>query len=246
MRVIYGLTLAVTATICLPGVAQERREVPREAPGTPAVRREAAQPAGTADQQIAAVLSVCARNEVEISKFAQDKATSEAVREFAEMMVKDHTPGLEKLQRLAGPLAAAHAPGTPAAAVRKEVVREVEPQAKIVKEETVVEIRPAGQGLNWVAIHRQIADQCLASTKAEFGKKEGEEFDHCYMGQQIMAHAKALDELKVLRNYASAELRKEIDQTSEMAAQHLDQAKKIAESMKAEGTERVSRKPKAP
>lgn len=245
MRVIYGLTLAVAATICLPGIAQERREVPREDPGAPAVRREAAQPAGTADQQIAAVLSVCARNEIEISKLAEEKATSEAVRDFAAMMVKDHSPGLEKLQRLAGPLASAHAPGTPAAAVRKEEVREVEPGAKIVKEETVVEIRPSG-GLNWVAIHRQIADQCLASTKAEFAKKEGEDFDHCFIGLQVMVHAKALDELKVLRNYASAELRKEIDQASEMAAQHLDHAKKIAESMKAEGTERVSRKPKAP
>lgn len=67
-----------------------------------------------------------------------------------------------------------------------------------VEERTAVETRPAG--FDWVSIHRQIADQSLASTKTEFQKKDGAEFDHCFMGEQIMAHAKTLDELKVLRN----------------------------------------------
>ena len=251
MRTIFGFSLAAAVCVSSLSWAQERREERRE---ERAVRREAGLPAahaaGSADQQIAALLFGCARNEVEISKLAEEKAASEEVRNFAAMMVKDHTPGMEKLQQLAGPLVSAHAPGTPGAAVKKEEVREevrrepAAPRARVVVEErTTVETRPAG--FDWVSIHRQIADQCLASTKAEFQKKEGAEFDHCFMGEQIMAHAKTLDELKVLRNYAGPELRKDIDETTLMATRHLGEAKKIAESLQGKAGERVSRKPKA-
>jgi len=254
MRTIFGFSLAVTVCACSLGWAQERRE-------ERAVRREASLPAehaaGSVDQQIAALLFGCARNEVEISKLAEEKGTSEEVRNFAAMMVKDHTPGMEKLQQLAGPLASAHAPGTPGAAVKKEEVREEvreEPRVKarrepaaprgraVVEERTTVEARPAG--FDWVNVHQQIADQCLASTKAEFQKKTGAEFDRCYMGEQIMAHAKTLDELKVLRNYAGPELRKDIEETTKIATHHLAEAKKIAESLQGTAGDRVSRKPK--
>src|SRR5262249_4726438 len=99
--------------------------------------------------------------------------------------------------------------------------------------------------LDWVSIQNQVAEQCLASTKAEFEKKQGAEFDQCYMGLQIMVHAKAMDELKVLRNYASAELRKDLDETTQTVARHLAEAKKIARSLQGESGERVSRKPKS-
>ena len=263
MRITLGFPLVAAVCICSTGWAQERGEDREKAPVT---RREASVEVhtGSTDQQIAALLFGCARNEVELSKIAQEKASSEEVRNFAAMMVKDHLPGMEKLKRLAGSLASPHASGTPAAAIKKEIreevkaeAREPRPEAKdppaappksrtrVVEEErTVIEARPgSAHGLNWVSIHKQIADQCLASTKAEFQKKEGDKFDHCYMGQQIMAHAKALDELKVLQNYASAELRKDIEEATEMATHHLAEAKKIAESMK-DGAERVSRKPK--
>ena len=279
MRLTFGFSLV--AALCLSSfvLAQEkRREERREERAAPAIRREAGDKAhavGSADQQIAALLFGCARNEVEISKLAQDKATSEEVRNFAAMMVKDHTPGMEKMQHVAGPLASAHGAGTPAEAVKKEEGKENikeetrekprrDPAAKDspvaapregrreggeTRVRAVVEAVAEARGngahpVDWVSIHKQIADQCLASAKAEFQKKDGAEFDHCYMGQQIMAHAVKLDELKVLRNYASAELRKDIDEATQMATHHLDEAKKIAERMKG-AVERVSRKPKA-
>jgi predicted outer membrane protein len=130
--------------------------------------------------------------------------------------------------------------------VRKEVIKEEtkEPRREAVEERTIIEAgRPVG--LDWITVHKQLADQGLASVKAEFQKKEGAELDQCYMGQQIMAHMMTIDALKVVRNYASPELRKDLDETSQMATRHLDQAKKIAESMKGETGERVSRKPKA-
>jgi len=230
MRISLGISLV--AVVCISSFSWAQERTP------PAVRREASavkQAAWSADQQIAALLFLCNRNEVEISTFAQDRLTNEDVREFAATMVKDHTPGMEKWQQIAGPLASAQVPGTPSAGVRGEEIGE----------DIKVEARPAaGQGFDWNTVHKQLADQCLASTKAEFAKKQGAELDQCYMGLQVMSHMKALDELKVLRNFASAELRKDIDETTKTVTRHLDDAKKIAESLKESG-ERVSRKPKA-
>ena len=112
---------------------------------------------------------------------------------------------------------------------------------------TDIEIRGgAAGGLNWISIHKQIADQCLATAKQEFGQKEGAELDRCYLGGQIMGHMKALDEIKVLRNYASPELRAELDACSEHCADHLKEAKVLAKKLEGESAPRVSRKPDAP
>ena len=173
------------------------------------------QHAGSADQQIAALICGCAQNEIEIAKMAQSKAQSPEVKQFAEQMVKDHSPGCEEMRKLAGPLAsgqgAAHAAGT--------------------------------AGLDWVQIHQEVGRQCLASVKEELGSKEGKEFDHCFMGQQIGAHMKAIDELKVLRNHASGDLRQKLDQELEMATAHFKKAKEIGEKFADHSTDRISRKP---
>ena len=57
------------------------------------------------DEQIAACLYACSRNEIEICKFVKDKLKTSEAREFAEMMINDHTPAAERLQKFAGNLA---------------------------------------------------------------------------------------------------------------------------------------------
>jgi len=252
MRISIGVSLAFALAVSSIGFAQNRREERREERAALAAGGASAEAGrGSADQQIAACLYGANRNEIELSRLAQDKASSEAVREFAAMMVKDHSPVLEKLQAAAGPLVSAQAPS------RREPRAKDESEAPAAAPSATR--APAGAGpadiglpgapptnrLDWVAIHKQIADQCLASTKADFQRKEGAEFDQCYMGHQIMAHMKVLDEIKVLRNQASAELRKDLDESSQMASHHLEEAKKIADGLKSQDTKRVSRKPKA-
>src|SRR5688572_10412211 len=97
-----GFSLLAFAGICCPAVAQEPgKPVDQGAP--PAIRREpsAARIAWSTDQQIAAFLLGCARNQVAISKIAEEKATSEEVRNFAAQIVKEHTSCVEKLQQAA-------------------------------------------------------------------------------------------------------------------------------------------------
>jgi hypothetical protein len=54
---------------------------------------------------------------------------------------------------------------------------------------------------------------------------------------------KAADELKVLRNYSSSELRGTLDKELQMAQTHLQQAKQIEQQLAERSTARLSRKP---
>ena len=135
-------------------------------------------------------------------------------------MVRDHSPGHDEMKQLAGQLAADATPQRGG--------------------------EQAGRGqLDWVSVKKEIGQQCLASTKKELSAKQGVDFDQCFMGQQVMAHMKVVDELTVLRNYASSELRQKLDKELQMAQHHLQLAKDIAHKLKDRPSERVSRKPES-
>ena len=88
------------------------------------------------------------------------------------------------------------------------------------------------QPFNWVTIHREIADECLQSSKQELNDKQANEFDKCYMGMQIAAHMKMVDELKVLKNHVSSQFSQDLEKTLETTEHHLKEAKKIMEEIK--------------
>ena len=317
MRVIYGLSalaLVAWASLALAQNVRDPAQPARPAAGTrPAAATVTTTQAWTADQQIAATLYNCCRNDVEISKFALERIQSDEIRQFCEQMIAEHTEACEKLQKVAGPALAANATrldvipgeGRPARTegrpeareerregregAREERREEGAPEAREERREgreearearreadpadaprpatrparpgsAEIELKAGGDrtrpeievrldrsgaagGLNWVSIHKQIADQCLATTKQEFGAKEGPELEKCYLGGQIMGHLKAMDEIKVLRNYASPEFRAELDACSEKCAEHLKEAKVLAKKMEGEAAARVSRKP---
>ena len=100
-------------------------------------------------------------------------------------------------------------------------------------------------GLNWVSIHQELADQCLATVKKELESKKEAEFDQCYMGHEVMVHLMTIDQLTVLKNHASPTLRADIDKSLQMAQGHLREARQIMEQLKGEGGSepRLSRTP---
>ena len=224
------------ASICF---AQARRPDERQPAREPTTR--AAAP--TADQQLAACLHGLCRNHIELARFAQSRLQNEDAKEFAAMMVKDHEPGCKKLAQLAGPLAAGSATTTPRAEIRPLDAPRSTPPREGGRVEVDVRVGGAGGALDWVKIHRELADQCLASSKKEFESKKSGEFDKCYMTHEVVSHQQVIDKLKVLRNYASAELKKDLDGSLEMAQTHLKKAKSILETMKDDGVERTTRKP---
>jgi predicted outer membrane protein len=54
------------------------------------------------DQQIAALIAICNRHEVEIAKFAMPKLKSDKAKELATMLIKDHSEAADKFTKLAG------------------------------------------------------------------------------------------------------------------------------------------------
>jgi len=101
-----------------------------------------------------------------------------------------------------------------------------------------------GQGgrLDWLSIHQQIADQCLNSVKQELSKKSTQDFDECFMGQQIAEHMAVIDKLKVLRNYASSDLRQKLEKELQTAESHVQMAQQIEHKLKGESSDRLSRR----
>ena len=349
MRHVYGWSLLVAAVLVGIAAAQNVREPKRtdkpaaeparSAPGGVQVdaegvkveagtfRGEVARGGKSADQQIAAMLYNCCKNDLELSKFAQDRLQNEQVREFAEKMIAEHQAACDKLAKFAHSPGGADTrldavpgeprPARPAGArveereearedareertegreeareerregdapEAREERREAREKAREERREAdppraardpdaprplaralegaeaEVQLRAgggrprpevdvklgrsaAGGGLDWVSISKQIADQHLATLKQEFGAKEGAEFDKCYLGHQIGSHLKAIDEIKVLRKYCSAEFRQELDSCVEECNAHLQEAKTLAKQLESSSTPRVSLKP---
>jgi len=213
------LGLAAVVFSCTALVAQQAAPPGGQPAGGQRVGGQQLQPVqggqtGNSDQQIAAVIYGACHNEVEIAKFAQSRLQSPEAKQFAEKMIKDHTPDCEAYQRLAGNLASGHQ--TPAR---------------------------AGGALDWVSIHQQIGQQCLESAKEELSKKQGLETDHCFMGQQLAAHMATKDKLEVLRKHSSPQLAQQIDQSLQVVNAHLKDAHQIMEQLKDRPSERVSRRP---
>jgi Domain of unknown function (DUF4142) len=66
---------------------------------TPA-RGDAASGGGSsADKQIAACLYLDGHKEIELARFAQPKLQTEQAKQFAEKMIREHTPGHETIKR---------------------------------------------------------------------------------------------------------------------------------------------------
>ena len=194
-------------------------------------RAGAAAQISRADQEIAAVKLAFCRSGMEIAKLAAQKAESDEVKQFAAKMLKEHTEGCANLEKWAGNLAPAQGRTLPAPVDRAEADGR-QPVA-----------RPApGAALNWVMIQQQLAEQCLASAKQELAKKEGADFDKCFMFMAIGGHQQAVDADHVFKNHASPQFQGEVEECLKTASMHLAEAKEIMGKLTGESP-RLTRKP---
>ena len=83
----------------------------------------------------------------------------------------------------------------------------------------------------FVALHEEIKRQCAESTIQALREKQGQEFDHSFMHQQVIEHMAMLDTLKVAQNHASQNLRPALQEAQRHTQQHLEQAKQILEQL---------------
>jgi predicted outer membrane protein len=237
----------VTLSLALLGLAAASA-VAQNAPGTPTQPgqpRQGAQPgapgaqAGNLDQEIAAMIALGNQAEVKLAQFAQQNAKSERVKEFAQMMQRDHTQTLQRLQQVAPQVATLKIEltgTTPGAAARPQAGVQQAGGQQFGGQATGVQ--PAGSTQAVAAgasprmdLFRDIHAQCLTLTQREL-QEAGEDFDACYIGQQVGAHIGMLAKLQASEKYATGELRTFIQEATQTVEGHLQHAKNLAKELK--------------
>ncbi len=232
------LTFATLATLLLTGsiVAQQAPTVQPQA--VPAQQAKPGQPIQTQtpssglnqkptadaqqskEQAFAKCLSISNQEQVMLAKFAKDKSTSDDVKAFAATLEKAHQGCLDELKALA---------------------------SKTLSNRPANE-NPSNSGNNnastidFLQMHQEMADQCLKDSKEMLSKKEGVEFDKCFVGMQLAKHAMAHSSLTVLQRHTSGELQNFVKEGLTMNAEHLKASTKLMEQLSEKADGRTSKK----
>ena len=164
------------------------------------------------DTVLAGWLLLDNEKEVALSQIGEQKAKSSEVKEFAKQMISDHKAMIAKLQPL-GSVAAGTASRDSEAAPK--------PASARIEES------------DFLALKKDLTQQCIQSAKRELDKASGAEFDKKFMTFQVLAHMEAVDTLTVFQKHASPQLRGILSEALKKVEAHLQHAKQVCE--KAEG-----------
>jgi len=184
--------------------------------------------------------------EVALAQFAKERLKSDEAKKFADMLIKDHQDAASKLQRIVpqqttvffrgageGGEAASDEPGQ-----RRSTVGQPGQQGQASQTAGAGGQygQPGGQGAPDVmtAFQQKCAEECFKLTSKELSEHEGAEFDQCYVGSQIGSHIAMLAQLKAAQQFASPELQPIIQESQQVAEQHLDKAKELAKAWQQE------------
>jgi predicted outer membrane protein len=223
----FAVLAAAVAGWASYSTGQQARPAPRNENTRDGVRQEKSD---HLDQHVAQCLTLDSQNEVAAARIAEKEGSTQEVKDFAATMVKDHEQLAADLARFAGEnyrnrdaRATLTAPGG-----RFERNAAGEQPATAAREPRAGEPREnQDHSARFMKIREEIADQCRATVQRELDSKQGKDFDQCYMGMQIGAHMRLVDELTVLARHVSPEFKPVLQKGLQTAQRHLDSAKKI-------------------
>jgi putative membrane protein len=162
--------------------------------------------------------------EVEISKLAQQQAENTEVKKFAQMLVKDHSSMISKLQPLAG--------GQDASRPRQPSAATGTPSDRTGVASSTARPGQGDQAVNQlIAIEKKIIERCTELLRQELESKTGADFDKCYVGSQVGSHMQASAALEVISQQATGELQELAGQAKEKVDHHLQEAKQLAQQL---------------
>ncbi|MDZ4780298.1 MAG: DUF4142 domain-containing protein [Planctomycetia bacterium] len=219
--------------------ATERQQGEREG-----ARREGRREANTKDAMFATCLAIDNSAEIQVAEFAAQRLQNDQAKQFAQQMVRDHQAMLEKLGQFGAKevnLSATNAKsdqpadvnvraGAGQADVNVQVDEPNGEQRRTERREARTERRESNEA-DFVAIKREIAQECIRSAQEELAAKPANEVDRCYMAAQVFSHQHMLVGLKVLERHASPEMKETLAQAAQTTEQHLNHAKEILKSL---------------
>jgi predicted outer membrane protein len=196
------------------GAASQQGDIQTE---TAAV--QSAQADQNLDDQIAACLLLGNQEEIVLAQFAQEHAQNDLVKEFAAMLIEQHTSAIAKIQEAAPDVAGLKLATSDARSAAADELGSADVSAGADSNPTL-------------AMLQRIKSECLKLTEKELSEYRGAQFDNAYVGQQVGAHLGMLAELRGSKSFASPKLQKVIAAGEKMTATHLEQGKKLMGQIK--------------
>jgi len=201
------------------------------------------------DQKLATCIAIANQEEIAVARLAQDKAKDDDVKDFAKMLVSEHQAYLKKLQRYApdaarddflndssrgsrGDSSQTRSQGNDGNQSRAQSTdSQTRAQGADNKSSNIQQVSAtgdqSGQHLDFMHLQREIAEQCVQSTKQKLNKEEGSKFDKCFVGLQIANHETLKSKLTVFERHASGELKQLISDGISTTDQHLKRAEEL-------------------
>lgn len=199
------------------------------------------------DQHLATCAAIDNQTEITLAQFAESRAQSGKVKQFAQMLVRDHQGWQKQLEKFA-PHAATNQPAEQTQAdANKSQIRQVAGTDADQPNQNRIQTA-AGTGdlapIDPLQLHRELAAQCLADSQQMLTKKGEEKFDTCFVGHQIAAHAATISKLKVMRKHASEDLAQVLDAGLKTTQDHLQQAETLMEELGESSNRKASAAPR--
>ena len=212
------------------GATETQPRAQTQSQAAPGGQAQASQ-GGALQKHIAVCLILGNQEEAALGQFAQDRAQHDQVKQFAQMMAEEHQQANAKIQQAVPQLASmdlkltateGNAGSAPGQGTRDN------------QRQSATGAQAGGQD-QMVQFAKQVKQECLNLTQAELGRKQGAEFDKCYIAQQIVAHTGMLAHLRASQQHVSNELQPIIQEGTKMTEHHLAQARQIMEQLENEG-----------
>lgn len=216
------LTFATLATLLLSGsiIAQQTPTVQPQAATGSLNQKPAADAQQSKEQAFAKCLAISNQEQVMLAKFAKDKSTSDDVKAFATTLEKAHQGCLDELKVLAS----------------KTVSN------RPINNENPSNLANNTSTIDFLQMHQEMSDQCLKDSKEMLSKKEGVEFDKCFVGMQVAKHAMAHSSLTVLQRHTTGELQTFVKEGLTKNAEHMKASITLMEQLSEKIETRTSKK----
>lgn len=231
-----ALSCALFVTTLLP-CAEDTKQPPERTAKTQATETEkvSAEDSHLADA-LAQHLANGNKAEIELGKLASEKASSPEVKEFAQMMVKDHSAFLAKVEKFTDEKS------QPVAGADRKTFEtpseEKRPVIEDAKTDQPQEQRVGFRGdkhATMEKIGKRAGEIELQMTKDLLSKFQGHEFDMAYVGQQIAGHTHMVATLKAMEENTSGDFQAVVKEGAKTAEMHLNHAKELSAQLQKQG-----------